>query len=47
MLKESQIKQSMIDEPNELKYTNREDIRDKAALEKNFRKKSEELNRVN
>ncbi len=39
---EDQFIQTLID----LKYTYREDIRDRASLEANFRKKFEELNRV-
>jgi len=45
--KENQIEQSLIDKLKDLKYTYREDIRDKAALEQNFRQKFEALNRVN
>lgn len=43
---ESQIEQSLIDKLVDLKYTYRDDIRDKAALEQNFRDKFEALNRV-
>src|SRR3989304_5706002 len=46
MTTESQIEQSLIDKLKELKYSYREDIRDKAALEQNFRQKFEALNRV-
>jgi len=45
--KENQIEQSLIAKLKDLKYTCREDIRDKAALEQNFRQKFEALNRVN
>lgn len=45
-LKESQIEQNLIKKLEELKYTHRPDIRDKAALERNFRDKFEALNRV-
>lgn len=47
MIKESQIEQALIDKLGELKYTYREDIRDRASLEDNFRQKFEALNRVN
>ncbi len=47
MTTESQIEKNLIDKLNDLKYTYRTDIRDRAALEKNFRDKFEELNRVN
>lgn len=46
MTTESQIEQSLIDKLKELKYSYREDIRDREALENNFRGKFEELNRV-
>src|SRR5690606_16018920 len=45
--KESQIEQSLISKLKDLKYTYREDIRDRASLEQNFREKFEALNRVN
>lgn len=45
-LKESQVEQNLIRRLEELKYTHRPDIRDKAALERNFRDKFEALNRV-
>ncbi len=45
--KESKIEQDLIDKLTDLKYTYREDIRDKATLEQNFREKFEALNRVN
>ena len=44
--KESQIEQGLIDKLTDLKYTYREDIRDRDALEKNFREKFEALNRI-
>ncbi len=44
--KKNQIEQSLIAKLKDLKYTYREDIRDKAALEQNFRQKFEALNRV-
>ncbi len=43
---EQKIEQSFIDKLAELKCTCREDIRDRAALERNFREKFEALNRV-
>jgi len=46
MTKESQIEQTLINKLEELKYTYRPDIRDKAALEQNFRERFEALNRV-
>jgi len=45
-LKESQVEQNLINKLEDLKYTYRPDIRDKAALEQNFRQKFEALNRV-
>ena len=45
-LKESQIEQKLINKLEELKYSYRPDIRDKAALEQNFRQKFEALNHV-
>jgi type I restriction enzyme, R subunit len=44
--KEKQIEQSLIDKLTDLKYIYREDIQDRAALEKNFREKFEALNHV-
>ena len=44
--KESDIEQKLIKKLEELKYNYRPDIRDKAALERNFRDKFEALNRV-
>lgn len=46
MTKESQIEQGLIDKLSDLKYTYRPDIRDRNALESNFREKFEALNRV-
>lgn len=45
-LKESQLEQKLIKRLEDLKYTYRPDIRDKATLELNFREKFEALNRV-
>lgn len=47
MTKEQQIEQGLIAKLQDLKYTYRSDIRDKASLEQNFREKFEALNRVN
>lgn len=46
MMTEQKIEKELIDKLGELKYTYREDIRDRAALEANFREKFQELNRV-
>lgn len=46
MLKESDLEQNLIKKLEELKYSYRPDIRDKATLEQNFREKFETLNRV-
>jgi len=46
MTKEQQIEEALITKLKDLKYTYREDIRDRTALEKNFREKFEALNRV-
>jgi type I restriction enzyme R subunit len=43
---ESQIEQDLIAKLGDLKYTYRADIRDRAALEANFRQKFQALNRV-
>ena len=43
---EQQIEHSFIDKLTGLKYEARSDIRDRAALEQNFRGKFEALNRV-
>ncbi len=45
-MKEHQIEQDLINKLSDLKYVYRPDINDRAALEKNFREKFEELNRV-
>ena len=45
-VRESAIEQELIDKLGELKYTLRPDIRDRAALERNFQEKFEALNRV-
>jgi type I restriction enzyme R subunit len=47
MTKEAQIEQTLIETLKDLKYTYREDIRDRLSLEQNFRQKFEALNRVN
>lgn len=44
---ESQIEKDLIQKLVELKYAYRPDIRDREALEANFRQKFEALNRVN
>ena len=44
---EQQIEQALIEKLGELKYSYRPDIRDRAALEANFRQHFEALNRVN
>jgi type I restriction enzyme R subunit len=46
MTKEQQIEESLIGKLVDLKYTYRNDIQDKAALEQNFREKFETLNSV-
>jgi len=46
VLKEQQIETGLINKLQDLKYTYREDIRDRASLEQNFREKFEALNRV-
>ena len=43
---EQQIEQQLIDKLQDLKYSYRHDIRDRAMLEANFRQKFEELNQV-
>ena len=43
---ELQIEEQLIEKLRGLKYEYRPDIRDRAALEKNFREKFEALNRV-
>ncbi len=47
MTKEKQIEESLIAKLGDLKYTYRPDIRDREALEGNFREKFQALNRVN
>src|SRR5476649_1481179 len=44
--KENQIERSLIAKLTDLKYIYRDDVRDKATLEHNFRQKFEALNRV-
>ena len=46
MVKERQIEDDLITRLEELKYTYRPDIRDKATLEQNFREKFEVLNQI-
>jgi type I restriction enzyme R subunit len=46
MTKENQIEEGLISKLTDLKYTYRQDIRDKSSLEANFRQKFETLNRV-
>jgi len=46
MATEQQIEQGLIDKLQDLKYSYRPDICDRASLEKNFREKFEALNRV-
>lgn len=46
MTKEQQIENALIAKLQDLKYNYREDIRDKASLEQNFREKFEALNHV-
>ncbi len=46
-MSEQKIEQGFIDKLVELKYTYRDDITDRASLERNFREKFEALNRVN
>ncbi|SER17363.1 type I restriction enzyme, R subunit [Solimonas aquatica] len=46
VLKEQDIETAFIEKLRDLKYTERPDIRDRAALEANFRQKFEALNRV-
>lgn len=46
MTKEQHIEEALIQTLQDLKYTYRQDIRDKAALEQNFREKFEALNYV-
>lgn len=46
MTKEQEIENAFIAKLEDLKYTYRDDIHDKASLEQNFREKFEQLNRV-
>ena len=46
MIKESEIEDKLIQKLQDLKYTYRDDIRDKATLEQNFRQQFEALNHV-
>jgi type I restriction enzyme R subunit len=46
MTTENLIERDLIAKLEDLKYTYRPDIRDRAALEKNFREKFETLNRI-
>tara|TARA_R110002049_G_scaffold253591_3_gene428951 strand:- start:2643 stop:2948 length:306 start_codon:yes stop_codon:yes gene_type:complete len=46
MAKEFEIEQELINKLEGLKYIRRDDIRDRDALESNFREKFESLNRV-
>src|ERR1041385_3655661 len=43
---ERQLEEELLEKLRSLKYEHRADIRDRAALEKNFREKFESLNRV-
>lgn len=45
-VREQDIEEGFIEKLRSLKYTIRPDIRDRAALEQNFREKFEALNRV-
>ncbi len=45
-MNELQIEQSLIQKLSDLKYVYRPDITDRVALERNFREKFEELNRI-
>ena len=47
VLREQEIEEAFIEKLRSLKYIYRGDIRDRAALERNFRQKFEALNRVN
>jgi type I restriction enzyme R subunit len=47
LTKENQIEQNFISKLIDLKYSYRDDIRDKESLNQNFRKKFQELNHVN
>ena len=43
---ERQLEEQLVEKLRGLKYEHRTDIRDRAALEKNFREKFQDLNRV-
>jgi len=43
---EQDIEQKLLEKLGDLKYSYRPDIRDRSTLERNFRQKFEELNRV-
>jgi len=43
---ERELEERLIEKLLDLKYAHRDDIRDRAALENNFRAKFQELNRV-
>lgn len=45
-MKEQQIEKDLINKLIEQKYSYRDDICDRASLERNFREKFEELNKV-
>lgn len=47
MTKERQIEEDLIEKLKDLKYSYRQDIRNRESLEKNFREKFESLNKVN
>lgn len=47
MTTEKQIEDALIEKLKDLKYTYREDIRDRGSLEKNFREHFQRLNKVN
>ena len=47
VVREEQIEYGFVGKLQKLKYEYREDIRDRASLERNFREKFEALNRVN
>lgn len=47
MASEKQIEEALINKLKDLKYTYRDDIRDKASLEDNFREHFQRLNKVN
>ena len=46
-MREQEIEQLLIGKLGDLKYTYRPDVRDRAALEGNFRQQFEDLNKVN